>query len=157
MRRRWLVLAAFGFAQPLQAEERTAANAFTFIQDMVTDGSWTGPARVCNARSQCFTEQDNRIISVAARDQSFCQISFSMAVTGTTSTAIRTIDLTRNFDVGYSSTDIWFNGPVAVTDGTIEPYWGMRAPSYQVAEQVGKALQFIYSKCRTPSIWQTGD
>lgn len=156
MRTLLLVIAAVSFSQATQAEERTEANAFEFIKDMVTDGSWTGTASRCNARSQCHTTRNNRIVGFNARDQSYCQLTFSIAVEGTPSTVTRTVDMTRNFDISYNSMDIWFLGPVAMRDGKIEPEWSMQAPSSQVAEQVGKALQFIYASCHTRSPWETG-
>ena len=162
MRKLLLAIAAVSVPQAVQAEERTPATAFAFVQDMVTDGSWTGEAKLCrqiNNRSECRTTDDNRITSVTSADAAHCKVTFTMTMPESPSTPTRTINFTRNFTLGYGtiySYVVWFQGPVADTNGEIVPIWSMKGPSSEVVEQVEKALQFIYQNCREMSVWQTG-
>lgn len=159
MRKLLLVAAASIVPQAAQAEERTPATAFAFIEDMVTDGSWTGKAGFCrqiNNRSECGITNDNRIIRAESADSSYCKLTFTMAFPGTPPTVTRSVNFTRNFTFSYGTYPyVWFFGPVADSNGDTVPDWMMHGPSPQVADQVGKALQFIYESCRTESVWQT--
>ena len=151
------IFAAAAVITPLSvhAEERSPASAFAFIKDKVTDGSWSGAGRFCYANGSCYYNGHKRIIGLSATDQSYCILTFTMAIGGTQPAVTRKIDLTRQFVISYNGNLVTFEGPVVVSNGDIIPSWNIKGPSFEVGVQVGKALQFIQSSCRQKSVWET--
>ena len=135
-----------------QAQEKTPAAAFSFIQSNMGDGSWTGESEHCDKNfDNCSAEYGFKITSVSYYNNNYCFISMTMATEYTPYQVIRRIDLTKSIQITASYSALYFDGPITNSRGNTYRGWTAAPPSYAINERVRKAFEYLQSVCKPAS------
>ena len=148
------VLLAAVIASPASAQEKTPASAYEFIRSNMGDGSWGGEYEFCDDirdDDTCYINNDARITGVYYEYNTYCYINF--IVTNENGSMRRIVDLRKSFTIGRSYPGIYFSGPVGSQTGKIYPQWQAIYPSFDIAERVVAALNYLSEQCRPKSAW----
>ncbi|HEX6859935.1 MAG TPA: hypothetical protein VF138_07015 [Caulobacteraceae bacterium] len=133
------------------AQEKTAANAFAFIRDNMTDGSWKGGYRHCYKGLEDCDDEMAPIQSVTYLYSSYCHLRFTMNAVGYPT---REIDLTKPLTVGPSILSLLaFSGPIRLTNGEVAPVWQVDGPSYEIGQRVVAAVTYLQGLCKQSTPW----